>query len=510
MALTIFGYTLSKQEPIQPSIIAPPNDDGAASAASGGYFGTYLDMDATSKSEAELITRYREAAMYADCSTAVDEIVTEAIAGMDDEPPVEIVLDGISLPEDIKLIIINEFKNVLKLLEFNSKGFEIFRRWYIDGRIYYQKVIDNSNPKKGILEVRNIDPRKIKKIREVKKDKLKSGVEVISAIEEYFIYNDKGLLPSVGFMAQSTTNQGIKIATDSITYVTSGLMDIEKNVVLSYLHKAIKPVNQLKMMEDALVIYRLARAPERRIFYIDVGNLPKIKAEQYLKDIMAKFRSKLTYDSSTGEIRDDRKFLSILEDFWLPRREGGRGTEISTLPGGENLGQIEDINYFQNKLFQALNVPISRLQQQSGFNFGREAEISRDELKFAKFIGRLRKKFSELFDDLLRTQLILKAIITDNDWKDIKDKVSYKFAQDQRFSEMKNADEMRNRLEVLNSIQPYVGLYFSKNYVMKSILRFSDEDIKNINSEIESEGPPVNAHGEPINIGDPLNNQEPQ
>jgi len=510
MAISLFGYTLSKKEPLQVSFVTPESDDGAASATSAGYFGTFVDMDAATKSESELITRYREASMYSDCATAVDEIVTESIAAVDDERPVDIVLDDLDLPEDIKQIFMQEFENVLKLLEFNSKGFDIFRRWYIDGRLYYQKVIDIKNPKRGIVEVRNIDPRKIKKLRNVKKEKTPAGVEVITGIDEFFIYNDKGVFTPGFMMSQSTTNQGIKIAPDSITFVPSGLMDIERNVVLSYLHKAIKPVNQLKMMEDALVIYRIARAPERRIFYIDVGNLPKIKAEQYLKDIMTKFRNKLTYDSATGEIRDDRKMMSMLEDFWLPRREGGRGTEISTLPGGENLGQINDIDYFQNKLYQALNVPVSRMQSSDGLNFGRAAEISRDELKFAKFIGRLRKKFSELFNDMLKTQLILKAIITENDWIDLKDKINYRYAQDQRYSEMKDADEMRNRLDILNQVQPYVGMYFSKEYVMKKVLRFSDKDIETINSQIQTEGPPVSAHGQPINTDDPTLNQEQQ
>ena len=508
MAISLFGYTLSKKEDPQPSFIAPSNDDGATTGSTAGYFGTFVDMDATSKSEAELITRYREASMYSDCSTAIDEIVTEAIAAVDDEKPVDIILDSLNLAEDIKSIIITEFDNILKLLEFNTKAYDIFRRWYIDGRIYYQKVIDLQNPKRGILELRNIDPRKIKKIRDVKREKLKSGIEVIKSIDEYFLYNDKGIMQTNTFMSTATTNQALKIATDSITYVSSGLMDLEKNVVLSYLHKAIKPVNQLKMMEDALVIYRISRAPERRIFYIDVGNLPKIKAEQYLKDIMTKFRNKLTYDSATGEIRDDRKFMSMLEDFWLPRREGGRGTEISTLPGGENLGQIEDITYFQNKLYQALNVPLSRMQQQSGFNFGREAEISRDELKFAKFINRLRKKFTEIFNDMLKTQLILKGIITGADWDEFKDKINYRFAQDQRFSEMKEADEMRNRIDLLSQMQPFVGMYFSKEFVMKNVLRMTEKQIDSINAQLEQEGAPTNAHGEPINTGDPMDNQE--
>jgi len=510
MAISLFGYTLSKQEPLQPSFVTPTNDDGASSTTTAGYFGTFLDMDAAAKSEAELITRYRETSLYSDCTTAIDEIITEAIAAVEDERPVDIILDDLDLPDNLKDIFLSEFENILKLLEFNTKGFEIFRRWYIDGRLYYQKVIDLGNPKRGILELRNIDPRKIKKVRDIKKEKVDGGIEVIKSIDEYFIYNDKGVFNPSATMYQTTSNPAIKIAADSITYVPSGLMDLEKNVVLSYLHKAIKPVNQLKMMEDALVIYRIARAPERRIFYIDVGNLPKIKAEQYLKDIMTKFRNKLTYDSATGEIRDDRKMMSMLEDFWLPRREGGRGTEISTLPGGENLGQINDIDYFQNKLYQALNVPVSRMQSSDGFNFGRQAEISRDELKFAKFVSRLRKRFSDLFNDLLKTQLILKAVITEADWKQIKDKINYRYAQDQKFAELKDADEMRNKLDILNQVQPFVGLYFSKEYVMKKVLRFSEKEMENMQAQINNEGPPTNAHGEPINIGDPLNNQEQQ
>jgi hypothetical protein len=340
------------------------------------------------------------------------------------------------------------------------------------------------------LETLIIDPRKIKKIREVKKEKdQKTGVDIIKSVEEFFLYNEKGITYNPGYTANNPT-QGIKISTDAITFVPSGIMDLDKNVVLSHLHKAIKPVNQLKMMEDALVIYRLARAPERRIFYIDVGNLPKLKAEQYLKDIMARYRNKIVYDSNTGEIRDDRKMMSMLEDFWLPRREGGRGTEITTLPGGENLGQIEDINYFQGKLYQALNVPLSRMQPQTGISFGRATEITRDELKFAKFVGRLRKKFNEIFGDLLRTQLILKGVLTDKDWNVIKDDIQYRYAQDQYFEEMKNAENLRNRIDLLNQVQPFVGAYYSQDYVMKNILRMSDKEIQEMKTQIEDEGPP--------------------
>ena len=362
MAINILGYTISRDNDVSKqartqSFVPPTTDDGTATVQGGGYFGTYLEMDATAKSEAELITRYREASMYADCSTAIDEIVTEAIAAVEDEAIVQINLDALDVPDNIKKAIQEQFNTIVRLLGFNLKGFDIFRRWYVDGRIYYQKIIDEKNPKKGIIELRQIDPRKIRKVREIKKDKdQKTGIDLIKSIEEFFIYNEKGINYQPNYQTAATgANQGLRISLDSISYVPSGLNDSEKNVVLSYLHKAIKPVNQLKMMEDALVIYRLSRAPERRIFYIDVGNLPKLKAEQYLKDIMARYRNKIVYDSATGEIRDDRKFMSMLEDFWLPRREGGRGTEITTLPGGENLGQIDDINYFQNKLYQSLN-----------------------------------------------------------------------------------------------------------------------------------------------------------
>jgi hypothetical protein len=493
MAISLFGFTISRGTPENTtdraqSFVTPTPDDGASTVQAGGYFGTYVDLDATAKSESELITRYREASMYPDCSSAIDEIVSEAIAAVDDENPVDINLDEVDLDEKIKKTITNEFKQVLRLLEFNGKGFDIFRRWYIDGRLYFQKVIDVKNPKRGVIELRQIDPRKIRKVRNVSKEKLQNGVEVIKSIEEFFIYNEKGIQYNVNFTPNpSATNQGIKIAPDSITYVPSGILDLEKNVVLSYLHKAIKPVNQLKMMEDALVIYRLSRAPERRIFYIDVGNLPKIKAEQYMKDIMARYRNKIIYDSSTGEIKDDRKVMSMLEDFWLPRRDGGKGTEISTLPGGENLGQIDDINYFQNKLYQALNVPISRMTQQTGLNFGRVAEVTRDELKFAKFVSRLRKKFNDLFNDVLRTQLILKGIITQADWELLQERIQYQYAQDQYFQELKEAETMRNRIDLLNQVQPYVGFYFSKKYVQRNILRLSDEDIEDMDEEIGEE-----------------------
>jgi len=500
MAIKLFGYTIAKEEePIDlknQNFATPLPDDGATQINTtgfhaGGYFGTYLEMDATAKSESELITRYREASYYPDCSTAIDEITTEAIAALDDEVPVQIHLDEAEIPEKIKASITEEFNHILQVLQFNDKGHDLFRRWYVDGRLYMQKIIDMKNPKRGIMDVIQIDPRKIRKVREIKKDKdQKSGIDIVTKIEEYFIYNDKGINYSPNYSFSSTASQGVKILPDTIAFVPSGLMDLEKNVVLGHLHKAIKPVNQLKMMEDALVIYRLARAPERRIFYIDVGNLPKVKAEQYLKDIMARYRNKIVYDSNNGEIRDDKKFMSLLEDFWLPRREGGKGTEITTLPGGENLGQIEDINYFQTKLYQALNVPLSRMQAQSGISFGRATEITRDELKFAKFVGRLRKKFNALFADLLRTQLLLKGIVTETDWDTLKEKIQYKYAQDQYFEEMKSAENLRNRIDLLNQMQPYVGIYFSQKYIQKDVLRFTDADIIMMQKQIKQEPAP--------------------
>ena len=489
MAINLFGFTIGREDK-QPelknqSFITPVSDDGTSTVSAGGYFGTYVDIDASARSESELISRYRDISNYPDVDTAIEEIVSEAIAALDSEEPITIDLDGMDLSDSIKKSIQTEFDTIVQLLDFKDKAHDIFRRWYIDGRIYYQKVISPVQPKKGIQELRYIDPRKIRKVREVKKEKLQSGVEVIKSIEEFFIYNEKGLSVTPG--TDPNPSNGVKIAPDTITFCPSGLLDLDRNVVIGYLNKAIKPVNQLKMMADSLVIYRLSRAPERRIFYIDVGNLPKIKAEQYMKDIMARYRNKIIYDSTTGEIKDDRKFMTMLEDFWLPRREGGRGTEITTLPGGENLGQIADIEYFQNKVYQSLNIPVSRFQQNSGFNFGRQAEISNDEIKFGKFVNRLRRKFNALFDDLLKTQLVLKGIITIENWEEIKVKINYKYAQDQYYQEMKEAENLRNRVDVLNQMAPYVGTYFSKNYVRKNVLRLTDAEVDNIEKENEED-----------------------
>ena len=493
MAINIFGFTIGREDKQQElksqSFITPVAEDGTSTVSAGGYFGTYVDIDASARSESELISRYRDISNYPDVDTAIEEIITEAIAAIDSEEPVKLDLDKLDLSDSIKKKIQDEFDTLLNLLDFKDKAHDVFRRWYIDGRLYYQKVINPAQTKKGIQELRFIDPRKIRKVRQVQKEKLQSGVEVIKSIDEFFVYNDKGITTTPG--TDPNQSNGIRIAPDTITFVPSGLLDLDRNVVIGYLNKAIKPVNQLKMMADSLVIYRLSRAPERRIFYIDVGNLPKIKAEQYMKDIMARYRNKIIYDSTTGEVKDDRKFMTMLEDFWLPRREGGRGTEITTLPGGENLGQIQDIEFFQNKVYQALNVPVSRFQQQSGFNFGRAAEISRDEVKFAKFISRLRRKFNKLFDDLLETQLVLKGVITPEDWQGIKEKLDYQYAQDQYYQEIKEAENLRNRLDVLNQMSPYVGIYFSKDYVRKKVLRLTKDEIEQIEQEIEADPPEI-------------------
>ena len=461
---TLFGYTLTKPKP-EPksaqSFVVPQSDDGATSVAASGFYGTYLDIDASAKSENDLINRYRDIALYPDCDSAVEDIVNEAVAAEDDEEIVrvhleKVKLNGSPLSKNIKHAIEEEFINVLNLLDFNSKSHDIFKRWYVDGRLFYHKIVDVNKPKQGIQELRYIDPRKIKKVRKVNKKKdPATGIEFIEKIEEFFVYNDKGLIAQVPNTV-SGGGQGLKIAVDSIALCTSGIVDMDKNMVLGHLHKAIKVVNQLRMVEDSLVIYRMTRAPERRIFYIDVGNLPKAKAEQYVKSIMDKYRNKITYDASTGEVRDEKRTLSMLEDFWMPRREGGKGTEITTLDGGANLGEINDVNYFQNKLYQSLNVPLSRLKPDTGMNFGRQAEISRDELKFSKFVSRLRKKFGELFDDLLRTQLLLKGVMSEQDWDLIKEDIYYDFTKDAYMAEAKEAEIMRNRIDLLNQVVPYV------------------------------------------------------
>lgn len=482
----LFGFSITRlkktADPKQ-SFTQPQADDGTQTIAAGGYFGQYLDMEGQAKTEQDLIRRYREIALHPECDMAIEDIVNEAVVANELRDAIRLRLDNVPFGNEIKRKIEDEFKEVLRLMNFGTKGHDIFRRWYVDGRVYYHKVIDRESPRKGITELRYIDPRKIKKVREVRKKRpdgpTSTGLTIIDEYEEYYLFNEKGIA--------GTTSGGIKIAPDTIAFVPSGLIDQNKNMVLSYLHKAIKPVNQLRMIEDATVIYRIARAPERRIFKIDVGNLPKVKAEQYLRDVMARYRNKLVYDASTGEIRDDRNYMSMLEDFWLPSREGGRGTDISTLPGGQNLGEIADIEYFRSKLYRSLNVPASRLEASQGFNLGRSTEITRDELKFTKFVQRLRKKFTELFNDILKTQLILKAVITDEDWHLLKDFVQYDFLQDGHFAELKESEMLMERLRVADSMRDYVGKYFSVEYVRKNVLRQTDREIADIDKQIKKE-----------------------
>jgi hypothetical protein len=496
LEFSIFGFDVKRNKKASdiitdnPSFVPPEADDGSAIINAGGYFGTYLDVEGNIKNESDLIRRYREIAMYADVDNAIEDIVNESIVKSKEGVIVKLNLEDLKedLSDNIRGMIADEFTNVLKLLNFSLRAHEIYRRWYVDGRLYYHKIIDPSKPNEGLKELRFIDPRKIKKIREVKKQRdPKTNAEIVTDVKEYYIFNEKGLIASSPGQAGTLTAQGLKIAPEAVCYVPSGYVDIDKNIVLSYLHKAIKPVNQLRMVEDSLVIYRLARAPERRVFYIDIGNLPKIKAEQYMKDIMAKYRNKMVYDANTGEIRDDKKYLSMLEDFWLPRREGGRGTEIDTLKGGDNLSQIDDIQYFQKKLYQALNVPLSRLLPDQPFNFARGQEISRDEIKFSKFIDRLRNRFGELFNDLLKTQLVAKRILSEDDWKEIRDRVRFDFVQDIFYSEITDLEIERQRVELLTEMQPFVGTYYSRAWVRKHVLRQSEEDVIQLDKEMAAE-----------------------
>jgi len=457
-------------------------DDGTTTISAGGHFGQYMDMEVTAKNDIDLIKRYREIAQHPECDMAIEDIINEVIVSDERDASVSVSLDKLMISDNIKMKVRDEFDEVLRLLNFDEKGHDIFRRWYVDGRIYFHKVIDPKSPRKGLTEIRYIDPRKIKKVREVtkKRDTQGKGVEMIEATAEWFVYNEKGI-------SAANTNSGLKISADSITYVTSGVIDQTKNMVMGHLHKAIKPTNQLRMIEDAVVIYRIVRAPERRIFYVDVGNLPKVKAESYLRDVMARYRNKLVYDASTGEVRDDRKHMSMLEDFWLPRREGAKGTEVQTLSGGQNLGEITDVEYFQKKLYQSLNVPMSRLDADNGFNMGRAAEITRDELKFTKFVQRLRKRFTSVFNDILKTQLVLKGIITIEDWVNIKEHIQYSFLKDGYFAELKNAEILRERISLAQEVSPYVGKYYSVEFVRKNILQQSDEDIIEIDRQIAGE-----------------------
>ena len=498
----LFGFSIEDTEPLSPTAVSPVpqnNEDGVDHYMSSGFFGSYVDLEGVYRTEFELIKRYREMALHPEVDSAIEDIVNEAVVSDTNDTPIEIELSNLNASDGLKKKIRHEFKYILDLLDFDKKCHEIYRNWYIDGRLYYHKVIDLKNPHEGIKELRYIDAMKMRYIRKEKKKETErfNTLSIQSdnpmdydfpQIEEYFIYNPKSSYPT-GNINATGASQGIKMTKDSVTYCTSGLVDRNKGNTLSYLHKSIKSLNQLRMIEDSLVIYRLSRAPERRIFYIDVGNLPKVKAEQYLRDVMMRYRNKLVYDASTGEIRDDKKFMAMLEDFWLPRREGGRGTEISTLPGGQNLGEITDIEYFKKKLYRSLNVPPSRMDGEGGFNLGRSSEILRDEVKFTKFVARLRKRFAAMFSDMLKTQLILKNIITPEDWAVMDEHIQYDFLYDNHFSELKDAELLNERLNMVQVAGPYVGKYFSQDYIRRKILRQTDIEIieqdKLIKQEIE-------------------------
>ena len=495
MAIKLFGFTLGSKDVVQPekpeqASFALPTaaiDDGAVTVTQNAYYGTYVDLEGSVRNEIELITRYREMSNHPELDMAIDEIVNEAISHDEAGKVCDIVMDNLKQPESIKKKINEEFQNILKMLNFSNLADDLFKRWYIDGRLFYHVVVNDKNPKEGIQELRYIDPRKIRKVREIKKDRdSKTGASIIVSTAEYYVYNDKGQTTQT---FTSNVGQGIRIAPDSIINVNSGLMDAKNTFVISYLHKAIKPLNQLRMIEDAIVIYRISRAPERRIFYIDVGNLPRGKAEQYLRDVMVKYRNKMVYDANTGELRDERKHMSMLEDFWLPRREGGKGTEITTLPAGQNLGELEDVKYFQKKLLQCLNVPYSRLEENGGgfAGMGRSQEVTRDELKFAKFVTRLRNKFTQLFDHALRTQLVLKGICTSEEWEDFKEDIYYDFQKDNNFTEMRASELLQNRLQMLQLVDPYIGRYFSNHFIKNKILMMTDEEIEKMDEQLAEE-----------------------
>ena len=486
----LFGFSIEDTEKIPPSVVSPVpenNADGSDHYLTSGFFGSYVDIEGIYRTEFDLIKRYREMALHPECDSAIEDIIQEAIVSDTNDSPVEIELSNLNASDGIKKRIREEFKTVKDLLDFDKKAHEIYRNWYIDGRLYYHKVIDFKKPEEGIVELRYIDAMKMRYVRQQKKVDKDARIANINndnpmeyefpEIEEYFVYSPKSTYPSQMPSAMTGGNKGLKMTRDSVAYCSSGLVDRNKGSTLSYLHKAIKAVNQLRMIEDSLVIYRLSRAPERRIFYIDVGNLPKVKAEQYLRDVMMRYRNKLVYNADTGEIKDDKKYMSMLEDFWLPRREGGRGTEITTLPGGQNLGEITDIKYFQEKLFKALNVPVTRIGGDGGFNLGRSSEILRDEVKFSKFVGRLRKRFANLFNDILKTQLLLKNVITPEDWDIMSEHIQYDFLYDNHFAELKDSELMAERLTMVASAEPYVGRYFSQDYLRRKILRQTDEEI---------------------------------
>lgn len=491
--MKLFGFEFRRQDAIEPAPSFAPkeNDDGAVIVAAGGAYGTYIDLDGTVRTEAELVTKYREMSLQPEIDTAVDEIVNEALS-IDEEDMVDINLDNVDIPDRVKKAIQEEFKGVLKLLNFNKQGYEVFRRWYIDGRLYYHAIISKESPNDGLIELRYVDPRKIRKVREVGKKRIPGvtdgGDGVIPKLQnEYYVYNEKGF--NYGNKVVGPSTAGLKIAKDSIVHVTSGLTDTQGTMVLSYLHKAIKPLNQLRTLEDALIIYRLARAPERRIWYIDVGNLPKMKAEQYVRDIMVKHKNRLIYDASTGEVRDDRKFMTMLEDYWLPRREGGRGTEVTTLPGGQTLGEMDDVLYFQKRLYQTLNVPVNRLNSDALFSIGRATEVTRDELKFYKFIVRLRGRFSALFNQVLEKQLVLKGIMSIEEWQQIANDIKYDYARDNYFTELKDSEILQNRTQLMMTMEQggLIGKYYSHEWARRNILRQSNEDIEEQDAQIKEE-----------------------
>ena len=527
----LFGFSIDDSQRKPPSVISPvpqTNEDGVDNYIASGFYGHYLDIEGVYRTEHDLIKRYREMALHPECDGAIEDVVNEAIVSDLYDSPVEIELSNLNASDKLKKTIREEFKYLKEIMDFDRKCHEIFRNWYVDGRVFYLKVIDVKNPQAGIQDLRYIDPMRMRYVRQEKKTDARGlairtgglgptggGNEKIiePEIEEYFLYTPKPNYPSGMFSgAGGKKSEGVKIAKDSVTYCSSGLVDRNKGTVLSYMHKAIKALNQLRMIEDSLVIYRLSRAPERRIFYIDVGNLPKVKAEQYLKEVMSRYRNKLAYDANTGEVRDDRKFMSMMEDFWLPRREGGRGTEITTLPGGQNLGELADIEYFQKKLYRALGVPESRIAADGGFNLGRSSEILRDELKFAKFVGRLRKRFAQMFNDMLRTQLILKNIVSPEDWETMKDHIQYDFLYDNQFAELKEAELTQNRLGLLATIEPYIGKFYSTEYVRKRVLRQTDSEILEIDSQIDDEiekGIIPDPNGQDPITGEPLPQEAP-
>ena len=486
--LSLFGFEIKrrksqdKEDDKRKSFVAPQDDDGTAVVAGGGHYGQYLDIDASNaKDDKQLITRYRDAAIQPECDAAVEDIVNEAIVSDDDSAPIDIVVDDVEAGDKVKDVLKEEFTTIVKLLNFNNQGHDIFRKWYVDGRLFYHIIVDEKNPGRGIIELRPIDSTKIRKVKKVIEDKdPKTGLRLIKGIDEHFVFQDAAL---------SRSQNAVKISKDAICYVTSGMLDPSRKKVLSYLHKALKPVNQLRMMEDSLVIYRISRAPERRIFYVDVGNLPKGKADEYMQNIMSKHRNKLVYDAQSGDIRDDRKHQSMLEDFWIPGREGGRGTEITTLPGGENLGQIDDIIYFQKKLYKSLNVPVNRLEQEAQFSLGRSSEITRDELKFQKFINRLRKRFTLLFFELMKSQLIIKGLMTEEEWNTVREQINFDFIQDTHFAELKEAELLRERMATLREIDDYVGKYYSVAWVRKNVLQQNEDDIEEIGKQIADEQP---------------------